>query len=186
MRKGFYILILLFGMLSCRQGIVSDDPTLKLQFSHDTVLFDTVFTTMGSSTKCVMVYNPNENALCIDQVSLREGRYFHINLDGENSMEELRNITLRGGDSLFLFVRAYIDPQKENSPVLVDDEIAFGVNGNVQTIQLQAYGQNIKRIRNNKGLVVFQDLTLEIWDKLNKVTQDVHLVVIVHLKNLKI
>ena len=160
MRKGFYILILLFGMLSCRQGIVSDDPTLKLQFSHDTVLFDTVFTTMGSSTKCVMVYNPNENALCIDQVSLREGRYFHINLDGENSMEELRNITLRGGDSLFLFVRAYIDPQKENSPVLVDDEIAFGVNGNVQTIQLQAYGQNIKRIRNNKGLVVFQDLTL--------------------------
>ena len=160
MRKGFYILILLIGLISCRQGVVSDDPTLKLQFSHDTVLFDTVFTTMGSSTKCVMVYNPNENALCIDQVSLREGRYFHINLDGENSMEELRNITLRGGDSLFLFVRAYIDPQKENSPVLVDDEIAFGVNGNVQTIQLQAYGQNIKRIRNNKGLVVFQDLTL--------------------------
>ena len=160
MRKGFYILILLIGLISCRQGVVSDDPTLKLQFSHDTVLFDTVFTTMGSSTKCVMVYNPNENALCIDQVSLREGRYFHINLDGENSMEELRNITLRGGDSLFLFVRAYIDPQKENSPVLVADEIAFGVNGNVQTIQLQAYGQNIKRIRNNKGLVVFQDLTL--------------------------
>ena len=160
MRKGFYILILLIGLISCRQGVVSDDPTLKLQFSHDTVLFDTVFTTMGSSTKRVMVYNPNENALCIDQVSLREGRYFHINLDGENSMEELRNITLRGGDSLFLFVRAYIDPQKENSPVLVDDEIAFGVNGNVQTIQLQAYGQNIKRIRNNKGLVVFQDLTL--------------------------
>ena len=160
MRKGFYILILLIGLISCRQGVVSDDPTLKLQFSHDTVLFDTVFTTMGSSTKRVMVYNPNENALCIDQVSLREGRYFHINLDGENSMEELRNITLRGGDSLFLFVRAYIDPQKENSPVLVDDEIAFGVNGNVQTIQLQAYGQNIRRIRNNKGLVVFQDLTL--------------------------
>lgn len=160
MRKGFYILILLIGLISCRQGVVSDDPTLKLQFSHDTVLFDTVFTTMGSSTKRVMVYNPNENALCIDQVSLREGRYFHINLDGENCTEELRNITLRGGDSLFLFVRAYIDPQKENSPVLVDDEIAFGVNGNVQTIQLQAYGQNIKRIRNNKGLVVFQDLTL--------------------------
>ena len=160
MRKGFYILILLIGLISCRQGVVSDDPTLKLQFSHDTVLFDTVFTTMGSSTKRVMVYNPNENALCIDQVSLREGRYFHINLDGENSMEELRNITLRGGDSLFLFVRAYINPQKENSPVLVDDEIAFGVNGNVQTIQLQAYGQNIRRIRNNKGLVVFQDLTL--------------------------
>ena len=160
MRKGLYILVLLVGMVSCRQGIVSDDPTLTLQFSHDTVLFDTVFTTIGSSTKRVMVYNPNKNALCIEQVSIRDGKYFHLNLDGENSMEELRNITLRGGDSLFLFVRAYIDPQKENSPVLIEDEIAFGVNGNIQSVLLQAYGQNIKKIRNDKGLVVYQNLTL--------------------------
>ena len=160
MRKGLYILILLLGMISCRQGIVSDDPILKLQFSHDTVLFDTIFTTIGSSTNRVMVYNPNDNALCIEQVSMREGKYFHINLDGENNMEELRNITLRGGDSLFLFVRAYIDPQKENSPVLIEDEIAFGVNGKIQSIYLQAYGQNIKKIRNDKGLVVYQNLTL--------------------------
>ena len=160
MRRGLYILILLLGMISCRQGIVSDDPILKLQFSHDTVLFDTIFTTIGSSTNRVMVYNPNDNALCIEQVSMREGKYFHINLDGENNMEELRNITLRGGDSLFLFVRAYIDPQKENSPVLIEDEIAFGVNGKIQSIYLQAYGQNIKKIRNDKGLVVYQNLTL--------------------------
>ena len=160
MRKGLYILVLLVGMVSCRQGIVSDDPTLTLQFSHDTVLFDTVFTTIGSSTKRVMVYNPNKNALCIEQVSIRDGKYFHLNLDGENSMEELRNITLRGGDSLFLFVRAYIDPQKENSPVLIEDEIAFGVNGNIQSVLLQAYGQNIKKIRNDKGLMVYQNLTL--------------------------
>ena len=42
MRKGLYILVLLVGMVSCRQGIVSDDPTLTLQFSHDTVLFDKI------------------------------------------------------------------------------------------------------------------------------------------------
>lgn len=76
MRKEIYILFLLLGMVACRQDIVSDDPTLKLQFSHDTVLFDTVFTTMGSSTKRVMVYNPNENALCIEQVSMQDGKYF--------------------------------------------------------------------------------------------------------------
>ena len=95
MRKGLYILCLLLAMVACRQNIVSDDPTLRLTFSHDTVLFDTVFTTLGSSTKRVMVYNPNEDAVCIKQVSMREGKYFRINLDGENQMDELRDITLR-------------------------------------------------------------------------------------------
>lgn len=160
MRKDIYILFLLLGMVACRQDIVSDDPTLRLEFSQDTVLFDTVFTTMGTSTKRVMVYNPNENALCIEQVSMREGKYFRINLDGENNADQLRDITLKGGDSLFLFVRAYIDPLDENSPVFIDDDIAFGVNGNIQKISLQAYGQNVEKIQSDSRLVVYQNLTL--------------------------
>lgn len=160
MRKEIYILFLLLGMVACRQDIVSEDPTLRLEFSQDTVLFDTVFTTMGTSTKRVMVYNPNENALCIEQVSMREGKYFRINLDGENNADQLRDITLKGGDSLFLFVRAYIDPLDENSPVFIDDDIAFGVNGNIQKISLQAYGQNVEKIQSDSRLVVYQNLTL--------------------------
>lgn len=160
MRKGLYILMLIVGMIACQHNIVSTDPTLKLAFSHDTVSFDTVFTEMGSSTKCVMIYNPNKNAVNIDQVSMREGKYFHINLDGESNRDKLQDITVCGGDSLFLFVRTYIDPLDENSPVLIDDEIALGVNGNTQTIKLQAYGQNVERIRSDSGLVVYQDLTL--------------------------
>ena len=129
MKKWFIILCLSINLVACKESIVSDDPTLKLVFSHDTVLFDTVFTTMGSSTKQVMVYNPNKNALCINQVSMREGKYFKVNLDGENNLDQLRDITLRGGDSLFLFVRVYIDPLNEDNPVLLDDDIAFSVNG---------------------------------------------------------
>ena len=160
MRNGLYILLLLLGMISCRQDMVSRDPTLKLVFSHDTLLFDTVFTAMGSSTKQLKVYNPNPNALCIEQVGMREGRYFQINLDGENDIDNLQNITIRGGDSLFLFVRAYIDPLDQNSPVFLDDDVAFSVNGNLQKINLQAYGQNVEKIQSDSGLVVYQDLTL--------------------------
>ncbi len=159
MRKWFIVCILLC-MIACQKDIVSDDTGLQLSFSHDTVLFDTVFTTMGSSTKRLMVYNPNTNALTIDQVSMREGQYFHINLDGENVADKLRDITVRGGDSLFLFVRAYIDPLNENSPVLIEDEIAFDVNGHTQQIYLQAYGQNVSKIQGKNGLRVFQNLTL--------------------------
>lgn len=161
MNKWFAIVCLAVGLVACQQGIVSDDPTLRLVFSHDTVMFDTVFTTMGSSTKQVMVYNPNKNAIHIDEVSMREGKYFKINLDGENNLEQLRDITLRGGDSLFLFIRTYIDPLNENSPVFIEDDIAFGMNGNIQNINLQAYGQDVIKIQGKDGLKVYpQDLTL--------------------------
>ena len=60
MKKWLPILCMMMGMVACQQNIVSDDPMLQLDFSHDTVLFDTVFTSMGSSTKRVMVYNPNK------------------------------------------------------------------------------------------------------------------------------
>ena len=145
---------------ACQQDRVSSDPSLQLSFSHDTVCFDTVFTEMGSSTRKIMVYNPNKNALNIEQVSMQNGVYFHINLDGENNRDMLRDITVRGGDSLFLFVRAYIDPQSEDSPVFIEDKIAFKVNGNIQEVTLQAYGQNVERIQGKNGLKIYQDLKL--------------------------
>lgn len=160
MKKYFFILLLILGLVSCRQDILSDDPTMRLLFSHDTVLFDTVFTTMGTSTKRVMVYNPHTHALNIEQVQLRNGKSFYINLDGENNIDQLCNITLRGGDSLFLFLRAHIDPLEQNSPLLVEDDIAFLVNGNTQLIHLQAYGQNITKIRGKNGLKVYQHLSM--------------------------
>ena len=71
---------------------------------------------------------------------MSNGKSFFINLDGENQLENLCDITLRGGDSLFLFVRASIDPLAENSPVFIEDNITFRVNGNIQHVNLQAYG----------------------------------------------
>ena len=158
--RQLYILLISLFFISCQHNTVSTDPALELSFSHDTVLFDTVFTAMGSSTKCVMVYNPNKNALNIDQISMRDGKHFRINIDGENKISELRDITISGGDSLFVFVRAYIDPLNENSPVFIEDNLAFSVNGKNQHITLQAYGQNVQKIQGKDGLKIFQTLTL--------------------------
>lgn len=156
-----YSLVLLACVLvGCQQDRVSSDPSLELSFSHDTVLFDTVFTAMGTSTRRVMVYNPHKNAVSIKQVSMQEGKYFHINLDGENDMEQLRDVIVRGEDSLFLFIRAYIDPLDENSPVLIEDKIAFQVNEKTQQITLQAYGQNIEKIQGDTTVLVYQNLSL--------------------------
>ena len=153
-------LSLLCVLSGCRQDIVSEDVNMRLSFSHDSVLFDTVFTSMGSSTRRVMVYNRNANAVVIERVLLQDGRYFHINLDGENRTENLRDIPLRGGDSLFMFVRVNIDPQAQNTPVLVTDTVSFRVNGKVQQMSLQAYGQNVEIVRSPSGLVVWENATL--------------------------
>lgn len=154
------ILLILLLLQSCQQDIISNNPTLQLRFSHDSLLFDTVFTQMGSSTKRMMVYNPHKNALLIDRVEMKHGKSFYMNLDGENQMENMRDITLRGGDSLFLFVRAEIDPLQSNNPVLVDDTIVFYVNNKPQYIYLQAYGQNVNIIRSNDKFVQYNYLRL--------------------------
>ena len=122
-------LALCLATTACQQDVVSSDAAMQLTFSHDSLLFDTVFTEMGSSTKRMMVYNDNPTALLIDRVEMKNGEVFFINLDGENQLENLRDITLRGGDSLFLFVRADIDPLSSDSPVLLEDMITFHVNG---------------------------------------------------------
>ena len=153
--------VLCMGLAACQQEIVSDNPNLQLTFSHDSLLFDTVFTDMGSSTKRMMVYNPNKNALLIERVEMKNGESFFINLDGENQLENLRDITLRGGDSLFLFVRAEIDPQNVNTPVLVEDAIVFHVNRKAQTIYLQAYGQDVEIIRSDEKFVQYDNLLID-------------------------
>ena len=158
--RGLVLLLAMLQLYACQENTISEDPNLQLTFSHDTMLFDTVFTAMGSSTRKIMVYNPNKNAVNIEQVRLQNGAYFHINLDGENNIDKLRNLVVRGGDSLFLFVRAYIDPQSEDSPVLIEDKIAFGVNGKTQQITLQAYGQNIEKIQGKNGLKIYPSLHL--------------------------
>ena len=81
------VAILVLGVFSSGCGKVqfSDDPSLQLEFSADTILFDTVFTTIGSVTLPLKVYNRNTEALRIDDIELVGGSDspFRVNIDGE-------------------------------------------------------------------------------------------------------
>jgi len=52
---------LLAGMVGCEpeDEMISADPGIRLSFSSDTVLFDTIFSSIGSTTKRLMVFNKN-------------------------------------------------------------------------------------------------------------------------------
>ena len=80
-----------------------------LDFSCDTMAFDTVFTQMGTTTRQFKVYNHTRNAVRISEVTLQEGRAsrFRLNVDGDTNLVA-RNVDIAAGDSIFVFVRANI------------------------------------------------------------------------------
>lgn len=140
----FSVLLALVIFTSCRKDeSISTDGSLKLSFSTDSVLFDTVFTTMGSVTKRLMVYNPNNNSVLISSVRLAGGSNspYSVNIDGASGTS-VSNIEIGGNDSLFVFVRVTVDPVNDNLPLVVKDSIIFETNGNKQDVDLLAWGQD--------------------------------------------
>ncbi len=134
--------------VSCEKEPLLEDPAASLVFSTDTLLFDTVFTTIGSSTRHFKVYNPYRENLKISSIRLSGSTSspYRINVDGVSG-REFTDILLRGGDSLYVFVETTIDPVNGNHPVIVSDSVVFVTNGNEQDVKLVAWGQNVTVIR---------------------------------------
>lgn len=126
--------------VSCDTEGYVDERTVSLQFSVDTVSFDTVFTTVGTVTQQVKVYNRSSSDIELSYVTLRHGRQsrFRLNVDGDTSMMA-RNVELQSGDSLFIFVQANINPNDELEPFICTDSIVFS---NGQFLPLAAWGRN--------------------------------------------
>ncbi|HLP05660.1 MAG TPA: right-handed parallel beta-helix repeat-containing protein, partial [Paludibacter sp.] len=139
------------GMSSCNNEDFSTNPKHILQFSTDTLTFDTVFTTIGSSTAKILVYNRNNQALKISSIAIAGGKssYFHTNINGEqNENNQFHDIEIRAKDSMFIFVQVNIDPRNSNSPVFIKDSLVFITNGVKQDVKLHAYGQDMEVLRN--------------------------------------
>lgn len=87
-------------LFSCRKDEVLTDKSAKLEFSTDTVLYDTVFTSLGSTTKLLMIYNRNSRPLNISSIRLAGGvsSTFRLNLDGIPG-KAFSNVEIPGDDS---------------------------------------------------------------------------------------
>jgi hypothetical protein len=114
-----------------------------LEFSRDTVIFDTVFTTVGSATQTLKVYNRGEQAVEVSSIYLAEGEQssWRMNVDGEAGTS-ISDVFIPGNDSIFIFLEVTIDPNDLNSPLIVEDSILFSLNGNLQDVDLVAWGQD--------------------------------------------
>ncbi|MDR1525345.1 MAG: hypothetical protein LBS79_08880 [Tannerella sp.] len=140
----------------------SVSPNHLLSFSTDTVSFDTVFTTVGSTTGYFMIYNKNEEALKIHKIVLAGGSRsnFRINIDGRKG-DLFDDIPIWKKDSLYVMVEVTVDPNDENTPFVIYDSIVFITNGVTQSVLLEAYGQNAHILKGGTTFANNTTLTAE-------------------------
>lgn len=141
---GLIALLVLMLTVSCRKDdLISADPSLKLSFSADSVIFDTVFTSLGSITHKLMVYNKTNKRLNISSIRLEQGAQsvYRMNVDGMPGLV-VNDVEIAPNDSLFVLIRATIDPTDATNPFVVEDDLVFLTNGNEQRIKLVAWGQD--------------------------------------------
>lgn len=114
-------------------------------------MFDTVFTTLGSTTQHLKIYNDFDQKLLISSIKLAKGDLsnFRLNINGISS-NEVQDMEIAPFDSIYIFVEVTVDPNGQNLPLVVRDSILFVTNMNRQDVDLLAWGQDFKHIKQKR------------------------------------
>ena len=137
------LILTLLIIVSCSKDddIMGGENGGSLSFSVDTLLFDTVFSTVGSATRYLKVYNNSNNDINLNSVYLSRGESspFRINVDGESG-NSVNDVLIRKDDSLYIFADVNIDPNEAiNSYFIEEDQINLEYNDVIQNIDLAAW-----------------------------------------------
>lgn len=147
MLRNLFILILTIcfsvSFVACKKDKFLTDPSARVSFSQDSILFDTVFTTIGSTTRNIRVINNNNQKINISSVRLEQGQSsnFFLNVDGTPG-KQVNDVEILAHDSIYIFVQVNVNPTNANSPLIIQDKILFDLNGNQQSVALEAWGQD--------------------------------------------
>ena len=167
----FTLLLLSVFVAACSDDAdFSSDAGLRLQFSSDTITFDTLFTETGSSTAYFLVYNRNSSSLRISNVKLggADASPFRVNVDGQYG-NNISDVEVRKGDSIFVFVDVNLDKNNSDTPFLVRDSLMFTLESGVrQNVQLLACGRDAVVLRSPvfNGDTALNDCAYIIYDSL--------------------
>lgn len=149
-----FVLGFLSLTISC--GKINSLSKKHLSFSVDTLVFDTVFTTIGSTTQQFKIYNNDNKSVIIEEIELMGGSnsFFRMNVDGI-ALNMIKDTKLLGRDSLFVFVEVTLNTNGQTLPLIIEDSIRFRTNGVDQYIKLAVWGQD--------AYFHYKDLNEGIW-----------------------
>lgn len=157
----FILSLLLMAACSDYESF-TDNPSFRLAFSNDTIAFDTLVSTIPSSTKTLYVYNNNNDGMRISTVQLEggAGSRFRVNVDGRflvngawSDFEVLKH------DSLVVRIEMTPPEVGSNEPLYFMDKLNFLLeNGTTQTVVLT--GGSIDAYIKKGGVIIETDETL--------------------------
>ena len=146
---GILTISLLLLFFSCKKDSFITSADARVTISADTLKFDTVFVTTGSTYKTFIIKNENDQKIHLSSIKLFGGNtsVYKINVDGISGTQ-FNNIEIEANDSLFVFAQVNINPNAANLPFILRDSIEINYNGKRKLVQLEAFGQNAHFFRN--------------------------------------
>lgn len=166
---GFIVIFILFlSIFSCREDLDYQTASHPLRFSKDTILLDTVFSTIRSQTYVLKVYNQQNEDVTIPLIYLDKGinSQFKINVDGTPGTHENNNrfvnVPIKAKDKISIFIE--VAPKSIDSTSLVaDEDLIFNTLGNSQKVKLLTLIEDADFYYSAGGNIkINSDL---VWDK---------------------
>ncbi|MCR5248143.1 MAG: hypothetical protein K6E14_10225, partial [Paludibacteraceae bacterium] len=120
----FYIFILFAVFASCKDDEITTDPQYKLEYSVDTISFDTILGGLTTPYQTLKVYNKSGEKIKISSINYASSNdYFMVNINGRNS-HNVTNIEIADGDSMYVFVQTNGDRSGSKIPFALLDSIS--------------------------------------------------------------
>lgn len=140
---GILTVCLLTILISCRKDSFITSADARVTITADTLKYDTVFVTAGSTYRTFKIINENNQKIRLSSLKLMggAGSVFKMNVDGTPGTQ-FSNIEIGANDSLYVFAQVNVNPSAANLPFILRDSIEVIFNGNKRLVQLEAWGQN--------------------------------------------
>jgi hypothetical protein len=141
-----FLLVIIF---SCRKDSFITSADARISITADTLKYDTVFVTAGSTYRTFKIINENNQKLRLSSLKLMGGTasVYKMNVDGIAGTQ-FTNLEIEPNDSLYVFAQVNVNPGAANLPFILRDSIEITYNGNKRWVQLEAWGQNAHFFRN--------------------------------------
>jgi hypothetical protein len=135
-----FFIISAISLTSCRNDFEFKPSSGGLEFSRDTVYFDTVFSNIGSSTYTLKVYNRSNVDISIPSIRLGKGldSKYRMTVDGMVGNNRIfENVEMLAKDSMYIFIETTVDIAEANpTDFLYTDQIEFGSGSTLQKVEL--------------------------------------------------
>lgn len=152
----WYLLFFTFHLFFLHLFIACDDydsftsdRTSTLNFSTDTIQFDTLLTTVPSSTKVLTIFNRGDKGLRISEIWLEKGTDspFRVNIDGQDMSRSATNrvsdFEVRRRDSIIVRLEVTLPEFRSDDPQEVKDALVFHLESGIeQRIPLLVVGRD--------------------------------------------